>query len=93
MSEQDEPAIEFDVAKPKSEVVSFRVPSDMLDRFEAEAERRGMNISEYVRWAAMKHLGEALVTMTVTTASPITDLNTEDMIVRAVRRAMHGIQP
>jgi hypothetical protein len=88
--EQDAPAIKFDVAKPKSEVVSFRVPSDTLDMFEAEAERRGMNISEYVRWAAMKHVGETLTSMTITTTQPYL---TEDAIVRAIRRALHGIKP
>jgi hypothetical protein len=59
--EWTEEAVAVEVKPSRSEVVSFRLPSDELDALEAAAERSGESISEFIRKAlALRLYGEPI---------------------------------
>lgn len=53
---EDEPA-EVEVRPTTTEVVSFRLGSDELDRLQAAARDRGVSLSEFIRGAIERELG------------------------------------
>lgn len=45
----EEPRVEIEVRRPPTNVVSFRLNNEEMDLVEAEADRRGLRLSQYVR--------------------------------------------
>lgn len=73
--EWDEQPIQIEVRPTGSEVVSFRLPADELDRIVEAAEKSGESLSEFVRGALRDRLeptGQALAP-TITDGPRIAD--------------------
>jgi hypothetical protein len=60
-NEWEQAPTEVRVQSPRTEVVSFRLPSDQLDLIEELAEQSGQSLSEFLRHAVLSYVrGEAL---------------------------------
>jgi Arc/MetJ-type ribon-helix-helix transcriptional regulator len=82
--EWEDTPVKVKVQPARTEVVSFRLPSDQLDVIEGLADQAGQSISEFIRSAVLAYIsGE--------TMEPFLDANTDPKLRLHVERPRSGL--